>query len=316
MTRWLVGVVSFVLSGWIGVADAQILLEKDNVRRLSAEGEGSGVEINVVATVKGDRPRSGMSAASWGVAWKCVDGSSDTLSLQWGNTDFGMDGDCRFLRVSCGGESQDIPAIHAGQESLALSLTVDGDGVMWCIGQDRLMGRGNRPGHSIPDRHSFVIFSRGRDLVVDRVVASMFPVPVADAMTSGTSAEDFPVPDEISSSPAGVWRYLDRDNDPAWSRPGGKYTLGIMPDQHADGSWTIVYLDGALTNSGQWRPGMIKGHLEESGFLRDYNLEWTDAMHVSLGRDDECSARLSDDGMILTLVFPLDKATLRFSRQF
>lgn len=310
------GAVFAAIMMWVAsCAVGRTLLEKNGVMRLNCEGTGSGIEVGVAATLKGDRPRSGMSAAKWGIAWKDAAGRSDSLVLQWGNTDFGMDGDRRFLRVACGGRSQDIYDMLSGQETVSLSMTADSHAVTWCVGQDRIKGSGSverSPGREIV---SVELFCQGKSLIVDRADACRFADHAVDGMTTLASPDDFPAPEDIASSPAGVWQYLDRDNDPAWSRPGGKYTLGVVADDGCDGAWTIVYLDGAVTHSDRWHPGMKKGRLADSGFLRDYDLEWIDATYTPMGCDDECSARLSDDGMILTLVFPLDKATLRFSRR-
>lgn len=307
--------IAAVMMSVASCAVGQTLLEKNDALQLKCEGSGSGIEIGVAAALKGDRPRSGMSAAKWGIVLKDGCGLTDSLVLQWGNTDFGMDGDRRFLRVTCCGRSQDLFDMLDGQETVALSMTVDSHDVTWCVGQDRIKGNGSVQRKSDCGIVSVELFCQGKNLIVDRAGACRFADHAVDGMTSWTSPDDFPVPEDIVSSPAGVWQYLDRDNDPAWSRPGGKYTLGVVADGDSDGAWTIVYLDGAVTHSDRWHPGMKKGRLVESGFLRDYNLEWIDATYTSMGRDDECSARLSDDGMILTLVFPLDKATLRFSRR-
>jgi len=315
MIRRVISVILAICA--VFCAGAQSLLGKGESRELHVDkGDGGGLEINVTAVVKGDRPRSGMSVAKWGIAWADEAGNPDSIVLQWGNSDFGMDGDKRFLRISSGGISEDTPAIHVGQETIALSVSIDSRGLVWCVGQDRVMGRGSRKLNSVPVRSTLRIFSEGRDLLIERLEVLGFMDPITDAMTPFVSADCFSRPDDITMSPAGVWRYLDRDNNPDWNRPGGKYTLGILADDSAENSWIIIYLDGAVTNSVCWAPGMRKGRLADSGFLRDFNLEWTDAMHSMLGADEECSAKLSEDGMILTLNFPLDKAILRFSRQF
>ena len=294
---------------------AQTVLTNGTSEPLSTGPGWNAAEINVTAVLKKDRPRNGMSHACWGIAWKDANGVSDSLKLQWGNTDFGSDGDKRFLRVSCGRDSKDVSAIHPGQETIALSIILDRYEVEWCVGQDRILCRGASRVSSAPDITTLQIFSIGKDLVIDKLDVHQIEDPTLETMTTFTSASDFVSPADVTSSPMGVWRYLDRDNNPAWSRPGGKYTIGITADNAAENTWHIIYLDGAVTNSDRWQPGMKKGHLKGSGFLRDYNLEWRDAMHNELGAEDECSARLSEDGMILTFIFPLDKATLRFSRQ-
>lgn len=76
---------------------------------------------------------------------------------------------------------------------------------------------------------------------------------------------------------AGYWEYLDRDNDPDRARPGGRYTLAIIPSGTA-GRYDIIYASGARVNAGQWQCGMIKGHLTSTAFVDHYTLEWFDAM--------------------------------------
>ena len=118
--------------------------------------------------------------------------------LQWGNSDFGMDGDKRFLRISSGGISEDTPAIHVGQETIALSVSIDSRGLVWCVGQDRVMGRGSRKLNSVPVRSTLRIFSEGRDLLIERLEVLGFMDPITDAMTPFVSADCFSRPDDIT----------------------------------------------------------------------------------------------------------------------
>lgn len=307
---WLWMMLAAVLPG-----SSQTILSKGNTLAIHAEGEGSGVEVEVTACVKGDRQRDGMSQAQWGMVWTDAAGKSDSLVMQWGNSDFGMEGDRRFLRVKSGEVVEDFAELHPGQETLYVSVSFESGEMVWCVAQDRVMGRGRRLLTEPPEIESLKVFASGRDLLIEKIMAQRAVDFAVDGMTTFGREEDIVATDDITVSPAGVWRYLDRDNDPAWSRPGGKYTLGIVADENEKDKWTIVYLGGAVTNSDKWNPGMRKGSLKGSGFLRDFDLEWIDAMYGVLGEDDECSAALSDDGQILTLRFPLDKATLRFARK-
>lgn len=304
-----------ILFACIPTVAAQTIFTKGSELAITTDGDGSGVDVEITAGLKGDRPRRGMSAARWGIVWVDLAGNTDSLVMQWGNTDFGMENDRRFLRVTSGDVTDEFAELHPGQETLYVSVSIDSREVMWCVAQDRVMGRGRRLLPAAPEIESLRVFTSARDLLIERIEAKRRPDLAVDGMTPFVTAGDIVPADDITLSPAGVWRYLDRDNDPAWSRPGGKYTLGIVRDESEKDAWTIVYLGGAVTNSDRWNPGMRKGSLKGSGFLRDFNLEWIDAMYGVLGEDDECSAALSDDGQILTLRFPLDKATLRFSRQ-
>lgn len=108
----------------------------------------------------------------------------------------------------------------------------------------------------------------------------------------------------------GVWRYLDRENDERFGRPGGLYTLAVTPD--AAGELDIVYLDGASVNADQWQPGMIKGKLSPTRFRGNYNMTWYDSMFGQI--QSECYAQVDDQGEILTLSFPLLKSQMRFMR--
>ena len=304
-----------ILAVRIPVVSAQTVLPKGNELAIRADGEGSAVEVEITAGLKGDRQHRGMSQARWGIAWNDNAGNTDSLVMQWGNTDFGMENDRRFLRVKSGDVAEEFAELHPGQETLYVSVSLDSREVVWCVAQDRVMGRGRRLLAAAPEIDSLKVFTSARDLQIERLEAKRIADFAVDGMTRFKTSADIVGEEDITQSPAGVWRYLDRDNDPAWSRPGGKYTLGIVRDEGEKDAWTIVYLGGAVTNSDRWSPGMRKGSLKGSGFLRDFNLEWIDAMCGVLGEDDECSAALSDDGQILTLRFPLDKATLRFSRQ-
>ncbi len=108
--------------------------------------------------------------------------------------------------------------------------------------------------------------------------------------------------------PEGRYRYLDRENDPRYARPGGKYEIALVSND--DGGYDIIYLGGAETNAHLWKPGMIKGRLRPTIFNSHYDLEWVDAsMTVT---SDECSADI-EQRAILRLNFPLLKSTLRFS---
>lgn len=118
-------------------------------------------------------------------------------------------------------------------------------------------------------------------------------------------------PAEGSLDPvAGHWEYLDRDINRDLASIGGKYRLEIVA--RLDGDYEIVYQDGATVNADDWQPPRLKGWLHPSGFKGNFDLIWYDAQGRLL--DDDNEAQLSDDGMVLTLRFPVYKSQIRFKR--
>ena len=113
---------------------------------------------------------------------------------------------------------------------------------------------------------------------------------------------------ENSSFPEGIYRYLDRENDPRYARPGGSYTLALV--KNTENGYDLIYLSGAQTNSGEWKTGMVKGRLKPTIFAGHYDLVWYDATKKELS--SECSADI-EQAAILRLNFPLLKSSMRFS---
>ncbi|MCM1519862.1 MAG: hypothetical protein NC098_03675 [Lachnoclostridium sp.] len=107
----------------------------------------------------------------------------------------------------------------------------------------------------------------------------------------------------------GYWRYLDRENDRRYARPGGEYHLAVLRGDA--GTYDIIYVAGAETNRSLWMPGMLKGRLRATAFADHYDLEWYDAEMEPQGR--EAYATLTPPA-ILTFYFPLLKSQLRFTK--
>ena len=106
------------------------------------------------------------------------------------------------------------------------------------------------------------------------------------------------------------WTYLDRDTKPEKALLGGTYTLATVAE--GNGSYIIVYIDGATNGRQHWQPLRIKGRLRPTGFANHYSLEWLDAAGRDTGREN--SADLLLDTTVLRLNFPLHEATLRLTR--
>ena len=114
---------------------------------------------------------------------------------------------------------------------------------------------------------------------------------------------------DSAKSPAGLYTWLDRENDPQRARPGGFYKLAVIPND--DNGYDIVYLDGATVNSWAWSTGMLKGKLKKTVFVNHYDLEWIDSNHRAVEAETSCTF---SDNSIMQLDFPLYSTRFRFSR--
>lgn len=141
---------------------------------------------------------------------------------------------------------------------------------------------------------------------VERIVARVNHVTTHDLATAwtGSSIEEYL---QTSSDPLeGYWIYLDRNLDDSRARLGGRYTLALVRN---GAGYDILYIDGAKVSGDQWQPGMLKGQLQPTPFVGNYNLTWYDALKAPMSEDDY--ATFDAPSAILTLHFPIQKSQLR-----
>ncbi len=114
---------------------------------------------------------------------------------------------------------------------------------------------------------------------------------------------------EQSADPVeGYWKYLDRDMQDEWLRLGGRYTLAVV---RADDGYDLIYVDGAQVKKSQWQWGMLKGHMTKTAFSGNYDLRWIDATMEPIDKDAYATI---ENGIILTLYFPVFKSQVRFAK--
>ena len=106
----------------------------------------------------------------------------------------------------------------------------------------------------------------------------------------------------------GYWKYLDRDMEEKWLRLGGKYTLAIV---RADDGYDLIYVNGAQVKKSLWHPCMKKGHITKTMFTGNYDLQWIDATMEPI---DEDAYATIENGVILTLYYPIYKSQVRFAK--
>lgn len=304
------------------LSGAEILsVAKGDSLRLPLTGSFSE-EIEITASLKSNRPNgSGRSKSFWGIRWKDTMGKDNSLTLHWGNSDFGDISDIRYLllevsRLDSTVVSEKITEgveLYTGPNTLRMSLDEEGT-LQWKIGANSLSSSGEVNLGSPKDAECpFVIFAEGSELRISRCDVTEALCTSSSLMTPYNDKSDFSS-ESCEECPSGVWVFLDRDMNPKWARLGGRYVLGIM--NREDGTvYDIVYLEGAETNGHKWRSGMLKGKLVATPFKGHFNLEWIDSTFNRMDDSDECSATLNEEGTILTLSFPLDHSTLRFYRQ-
>lgn len=114
---------------------------------------------------------------------------------------------------------------------------------------------------------------------------------------------------EQSTDPVeGLWQYQDRDMEDRWLRLGGRYKLATVA---TDTGYDIIYIDGASTRSELWHSGMLKGRMTRTIFNNHYDLMWVDATLQPITQDAYASI---ENGILLTLKFPVYKSQLRLSK--
>lgn len=276
------------------------------------DGEG-GCVVEVTAAQPDLREGPGVARDRWGLR---LTGESDTLTveLRHENTDFGSLTDRRVSSVSlsCGAEvlkdcASDLFEGARGDFN-TLSVAV-ADSVV------EVSGGGNpEPLFSVPIKfqpRECEIWMAGA-LEVVAAVSERLIAPQQMCATAWTPASVDGRLDGPAEPVEGIWVWLDRENDPKYARPGGRYTLAVVKAPDGEG-FDILYLDGAQTRSALWEPYMRKGRLRPTVFAGHYDLEWVDADFSPIYLD--IFADLDPASDILTLSFPLLHTRFRFSRR-
>lgn len=255
-------------------------------------------------------------ARSWWSLLLVSPGDTVDISLRHGNSNFGDILDRRFTRLS----------VRRGEETLfdeevegfatssggynTLSASIDSDGRLKVSGG----GKSRKRLAEIPVGDSFFPHEASVRVRSGEGVLSLFCVEGLSSpeklASTGWTMETLREHIASSTDPAeGFWKYLDRENDPEYARPGGRYTLATV--RNDAGHYDIIYIDGAQTYGDRWKPMMLKGVLLPTIFSSHYDLNWYDSAFEAM--DEDIHADITD-GAILTLSFPLLKTKLRFSK--
>lgn len=280
----------------------------------------------------GNHMGGGLDRQGWRVEMLDCDGHPlRRISATYGTAPL-YDGfsDSRYLRVEIDSVSPDGSAVPLEKNELhdekrlygrTNTLTVDNSGGRLRVWLGKEGGIYVAGGDGIAGVSS-LRFSGTRDVSVKNAMIKWRKDPAGHLRTAWNAADiQAAYAATQEGTPTGNWKFLDRDTDARWAVPGGKYLLAIVPhegekvpkpsvsDHDTEPAFDILYLDGAESNRPRWSAGMIKGHLYTTPFRDHYTLIWYDSFFEDMG--DEATADIAD-GAILTLSFPLYKATLRF----
>lgn len=311
MCRYLLSVSILLISALTGTAkivrswvDGGELCDSCIAVDVPAGAVGCTVEVN--GAMKGLKDCVGRNTQAWTLRFVTTEGTSYDFTVGWGNDNHGDVDDSRYL---CVDGVADYPmklykgvSVYGGDNTVVVDVN-SGHAANVYIGDDRLAYLGSRQFDADIDRVELEV-NGTMDLdmmcVESDVVSQSYSTLTPDEIRAKTSR---------IYGPVGTWKYLDRDNDVDYARPGGTYTLAIVPADSND-DYLIVYMDGARVNKSQWKEGMIKGRLTTTQFTGRYDLKWYDATMEEV--IDESTAQL--DGDIMTFYFPLHHTQIRFSR--
>lgn len=316
MTRFLLCLITLVAGFSVSAERSYLCLDSvvadGHARFALPDLPASRLVVEVRGCLQGDREQIGESRQWWGMEFD----NGLAVSMRRGNTAYGDAADTRYVRLQIRqGDSllldRRFDKILAVDRNRGVSLIVSfsADGMVEVMGGEtvpKLLFSGEIDAH-IPS--SVTLVADGK-LRIDGLVAEIEPDRVAPLITEWTS-ESLSNRFAASRDPLeGFWTYFDRENDPLYARPGGRYTLACIADD--DGGYTLIYVDGAQVNASQWRAGMIKGRLIPTPFRDQYDLIWYDAEMLPITAD--IHARVEQNAL-MTLSFPLLKTTLRLAKQ-
>lgn len=329
VTSWLITAATLSMQavspgGEQTFLDAPVNLHESAViRPLSCEPRAT-ITVEARAAMTRVKERPGKSSTWWAIV---LTDKTDTISinLRMANSNYGDFTDRRIseLTVTRGDKTlldTEVAGFNTGRDGYnTLNIRLLPSGSMKISGGSELMqpladlsvGSPFTPGHA-------GVWSNGDARVTVLTIAEVLPAELT--LASGYTEEMLNERFATTTDPLeGYWTYFDRVNDPTYARPGGRYRLAVVRRQDEDiphGTislpvYDIVYAGGAEIMPDKWHPMMLKGRLTGTIFEGQYDLEWIDS---TLQRHEHDLNASLTDGALLTLSFPLLKATLRFSK--
>lgn len=263
-----------------------------------------------------DSRRCHTSSPGWAISMKSADNSRLIITFHCRETDFR-------------GESKRVMTLHAEKsDSKSPPLAIASNQITSDIdlysnqnafrirkeGRRFVLSGGNREYNPLLefetdfgeiDSIGFAVMPGGAIQPSD-IHLSVAPGSISSAYLSPESLEKII---RRSSDPAtGYYAMLDRSMNETMLRPGGDYLLAMV--DHQEGGYSLYYIEGAVANASQWKPGMLKARLKPTRFPDIFNLEWIDAEGRLLHHDIKCQR----EDNILNVTFPYHSSTMRLAK--
>ena len=219
--------------------------------------------------------------------------------------------------IQCRGDETEVLAQSTLSKGISLEddlnticVDVDEHGVKVSIGKDELAQvlevNTKRPNREV---HVGYLTGPGSRVAIERAVLTISNEKQIAAVTTSWNRTRLNEYFEQSADPIeGYWSYLDRDMQDEWMRLGGRYTLAVVRNGNG---YDLIYIDGAQVKKSFWQEGMLKGHLTKTMFSGNYDMYWIDATMEPIDKDAYATI---ENGVILTLNFPVFKSQVRFAK--
>lgn len=284
---------------------------------LDGGSPGSDMRVEARVALSGLKERAGYSREHWALCLRDSGGDSIVMRLRWGNTDFGSLADERYVRLDVERGDSSLLSVRLdgfatspeAYNTLAASLSEEGTHL-------RLSGGGATDSHIAtlelsrplkPDSVGLSVCGKAEIAVFGIEVEAEMPFGQSEEWTIDLLKQRFA---STSDPLEGFWTHLDRENNPAYARPGGTYTLAVV--RTPAGTYDILYISGARILADKWKPCMLKGSLVPTIFVGQYTLMWIDSEFEPITED--LSADITDNS-VLALRFPLYESVIRLSKQ-
>lgn len=277
----------------------------------------SSLSFEARVKVSKNKERDGLSKSNWRLIWNYQSQVDyNYVSLSWNNTNYGDLLDERQCIIN-------VVEVNNGNHKV-INKKVLNRNVNLSTGFNTILIEANNSSYNVFVGEDNLIHI-GNFITTDSLKGDCGLISSVDSYVSNcvisteydmtkrlmTSYSKHILDEKFSSttdSIEGFWRYLDRNNDPEWTRLGGRYSLALVREGN---DYLIIYIDGAETNAKNWHQGMIKGRLKATIFQNHYDLEWFDSMFEIINID----AHASVSNSILSLEFPTLKTQIRFYKE-
>lgn len=296
-----------------------IILPTDSLYTMSLGYNKCAFSYEVRAALSKNKERHGLSNEYWTIRWNYISPSDYYYArFRCANSDFGDYADCRYAQIKIGHVSNGVDSVICTNNIYSDVNTATGYNSLMAecrdntlrifIGHKRYQLVAELENHKIIDNSQCGVESNV-DLKIQSIVladredikTSLYTVWSMASLTENIKKQE--------DANVGFWTYLDRDNNGQKAKIGGMYRIALVK---SDIGYDLIYLSGAVTNSSQWKLGMIKGQLKPTIFKNHYNLVWYDSMFDVI--DIECYVNITDNA-IMSVHFPLYDTVIRFSKE-